>query len=135
MRFSLGTLISALHHYFTWMGRCPKIFRVWWGNGFRWIPSCGTCCCCSLSSVQPSSLGSQPLLFLWRSFPFPLHRDRGSAASSQHRHMVVTWSFEVTVFGSVQAPELLSQQAPLLRFFSGTFGRKNFLFLKALLIW
>lgn len=64
--------------------------------------------------------------------------ERGSAAlpaSSQHRHVVVTWSFEVTVFGSVQAPELLSQEAPLLRFFSGTFGRKNFLFLKALLIW
>ena len=57
---------------------------------------------CFLPSIQPSSLGSQPLVFLWRSFPFPLLRAMGSVAlpaSSQHRHVVVTWSFEVTVVG------------------------------------
>ena len=55
-------------------------------------------------------------------------------ASSQHRHAVATWSFEVTVVGSAQATDQV-EPGSTLRFFSVTFGKKNFLFLNILLVW
>ena len=112
-------------------GGAPRYSESCGGNGFWWIPSCGSCCCCFPSSIQPSSLGSQPSIFLWRSLPFPLRRDMGSAAlpaSSQHRHVIVTWSFEVTVVGSVQAPDKVEPASTSLEIFFCNFWEKEFSF-------
>lgn len=49
--------------------------------------------------------------------------------------MIFIWPFEVTVVGSVQVPDEGGPASSSPRIFSGTFGKKNFSFLKALLIW
>lgn len=51
-------------------------------------------------------------------------------ASSQHRHVIVTWSFEVTVVGSVQAPDQVEPASTSLEIFFCNFWGKEFSFLK-----